>query len=171
MDSLKSFSEPAGILTAVNTGLIIGGSLWVSNRISARHKDIDTLQEEMKKYNDQIKKMKDLIDKMDKSSAPKMTLLIEQLGENMNSINHRLMHYIKNNEEKNIIRDKNLAEVYDYMKSIKPSNVPLEVNSSNEEHVHIHPSSPIPPKVVSVIPDEDEDSDIAAIIRMASSKK
>jgi hypothetical protein len=180
MADLSSFSQPAGILTAVNSGALIAGGIWVNNKISERCKQMDSIQEEIKKYNETVDKLKLMIEKMDKASVPKLTIMLNQLTDHINNVNHRLVKFITTTEEKNAIRDRNMATIYEYMKSLKPMSFPV-LEEVRSEEVCIHhqvssikeeePAPPTPRTPYRKDPEDEEDSDIAAVIRMASGKK
>lgn len=196
--SLESFSQPAGILSAVNTGAIIGGALWVNKQMSDRNGAIDKIYADMKKQKAEMEKIKALVNQMDNASVPKMTMIIDGLIENMNGIGKKINAYVIASEEKNNIRDRNMAALYEYIQR-NDSNAPRLIhgvnganivngansgNSSRNENVTrvetpkpiIQKPKPESPKVKPKSPkhndaiSEDDDADIEAIIRMTSKK-
>jgi hypothetical protein len=144
--SLESFSEPAGILTAINTGAIIVGSVWLYKKTS----QVEVIYEEIKKHTDELVKIKDTIKNTDGGSLHK----IETLIVGINNISHKLNHYIMTSEEKNIVRDRKIDMLCRYMEKNEPSQ-----ENISRQNTHFENNE-----------DEDDDDDVAKIIRMASTQ-
>jgi len=158
--SLESFSQPAGILTAVNTGAIIAGGLWINKQLSERNTEICEIQTE-------LKKLKSCINQMDNASVPKMTMIVDGIIENINNMGKRINTYVVASEEKNEIRDRNMIALYEYLKNNDPHGAPtlqnipkVCIHARQEQHCKPEPE-PEP---------ESDDSDVDAIAKMMSSR-
>ena len=157
--SLDSFSQPAGILTAVNTGAIIAGGIYISKLISDRNNEICEIQSE-------LKKLKNCINQMDNASVPKMTMIVDGLIENINNMGKRINAYVISSEDKNATRDRNMNTLYEYLKCNDPHGVP-SLEKGPPVCIHTHPIKRIEPEPEPEL--QEEDSDVDTIARMMSS--
>ena len=166
MDSLRSFSSPAGILTATNAALSVGTLIWTNTKISEIHTDIDVIHTNIKKNTDDILKIREYLKLVDPKQIPKIVDMIDQIVRNINSLNNKVEHITNNlnvQEEKNIIRDKNIISLYNYISQKDLNNSP-----KYEEYTYTRKETIESSSNLHQYDDDNDDDDISKIIAAAN---
>ncbi len=132
---LSGFSTPVGIVTAIDTSLLVGGFIWARNKfacsdasVASVQVDLKTMVGELKKHQEEIAKISEFLRQNDLKSLPKMALCLDNIVQNLGVMGQRfnaIGQYLATQEKSQETRDSNMKALFDYLAEKDPDGAPV----------------------------------------------